>query len=30
LEMKKVWCRTLAKPMHYHRLLNCRASGILE
>ena len=30
LEIKKGWCKTLAKPMHYHRLLNCRASGLLE
>jgi hypothetical protein len=22
--------KTLAKPMHYHRSLNCRASGLLE
>jgi len=30
LEIKKGWCKTLAKPMLHYRLLNCRASGLLE
>jgi hypothetical protein len=30
LEIKKGWCKTLAKPMHYHRSLDCRANGLLE
>jgi hypothetical protein len=27
---KEGMVKTLAKPMHYHRSLNCRASGLLE